>query len=58
MSRYRKLIAALGGFAGVVASTLSDGEITATDVQSIVVAGIAAFFVWRLPNKPEPEPPA
>ena len=49
---YAKLLAALGGFLGVLSSVLLDGVLGPEEYEVLVSAAVAAFFVWRLPNKP------
>lgn len=52
MSNYRKLIAALAGVVAVVASAMADGVFVDSEIEAIISAAVAAFFVYRLPNKP------
>ena len=52
LSNYRKLIAALSGVVVIVGSAMADGVFVSSEIESIVAAAVAAFFVYRLPNAP------
>ena len=52
MSKYRKALAAIGGVLAILASALSDGLVSSAEVESVILAAVSAFFVYRLPNKP------
>ncbi len=54
MSKYSKLLAALGGVLAILASSLADGLVSSSELESVVLAAVSAFFVYRLPNK-QPE---
>lgn len=54
MSKYRKALAAVGGVLAILASALTDGLITSQEIESVLLAAVSAFFVYRLPNK-QPE---
>jgi hypothetical protein len=51
MSKYRKTIAALGGFFGVLAASLADGAISGSEATSIVLAAAGVVAVYAFPNK-------
>lgn len=52
MSNYRKLIAAASGVVAIIASAMADGVFVSSEVESIISAVVAAYFVYRLPNTP------
>lgn len=51
MSNYRKALAAAGGVLAILASALSDGLVSSSEVESVILAAVSAYFVYRLPNK-------
>ncbi len=55
MSRYRKTIAALGGFLGVLSAVLADGSVDATEGSTLVVAAAGVLAVFAFPNAKAPE---
>lgn len=52
MANYRKLIAALAGVGAIAADAMVDGVFSSAEIESIVLALVSAYFVWRLPNDP------
>jgi hypothetical protein len=55
MSKYRKGIIALAGFAAVLGAVASDGAFSVEDVVALVAAAAAAFGVYQIPNEPPPQ---
>lgn len=53
LSKYRKAMVAAAGVCGTAATVLADGELSITDGLAIVLAVLAAFGVYRVPNKVE-----
>lgn len=53
MSKYRKTLAAFGGFLAVVASALADGELTGAEGSAIIVAAATVVAVFAFPNASE-----
>ena len=51
MSKYRKTIAALGGFFGVLAASLAEGAFSGAEATSIVLAAPGVVAVYAFPNK-------
>ena len=52
MSKYRKAIVALAGFAAVFGVVASDGAIDGAEALQLVAALAAAYGVYRIPNAP------
>lgn len=50
MAKYRKLLMALAGVCGVLATVLADGSIDATEGLAVAASILAAFGVYRVPN--------
>lgn len=51
MSKYNKALVAIGGFLGVVSAALSDGSVSVSEGTGILIALVAAYGVYRAPNK-------
>ena len=51
MSKYRKALAALGGFLGVAAAALADGSISGSEASALVLAAAGVVAVYAFPNK-------
>lgn len=49
---YRKLIAASATVAAVWVEVASDGVITGSEGETLVVAGVGLFFTWLVKNDP------
>lgn len=52
MSKYRKLLAALGGVCAVLGTVLADGNVTTTEALSVASAIAAAAGVYFARNEP------
>ena len=50
MSKYRKTIAARGGFFGVAAAALADGSVSGSEGASMALAAAGVVAVYFFPN--------
>jgi hypothetical protein len=50
LSKYRKTIAALGGFFGVAAAALADGSVSGSEGASMALAAAGVVAVYFFPN--------
>lgn len=50
MSKYRKTIAAFGGFLGVVAAALADGSVSSAEASAMLLAAAGVVAVYFFPN--------
>lgn len=50
MSKYRKTLAALGGWLGILGATLADGAIDATEASTLLVGAAGVLAVYFFPN--------
>jgi hypothetical protein len=58
VSRYRKTIAAFGGFLGVAAAALADGEISGAEGSGLIVSAAGVLAVYLFPNAQNSKDPA
>lgn len=54
MSKYRKTLAALGGFCGVAAAALADGSVSGSEGASMALAAAGVVAVYFFPNERTP----
>lgn len=52
LKNVKKLLAAAATVAAVYAEVASDGIITNTEAEALVVAGVGLFFTWLVRNEP------
>lgn len=52
LPRYRKTVAAALVAAGIIATALSDGKVSADEATEIVMAIAGVYAVWRVRNAP------
>jgi hypothetical protein len=50
MKKYRKTIAAFGGFLGVAGAALADGSLDSTEASGLVIAAAGVLAVYLFPN--------
>lgn len=50
LKKYRKTIAAFGGWLGVLGSTLADGSIDTTEASTLLVGAAGVLAVYLFPN--------